>query len=117
TRRSPPAARASATMASTSAGSAGPSPSHPRWQWSSIRRTVTTAHASGTPPRRSAVGPCPRRWSATTAAVADAGAIRLLGPVRLVTGTGDEVGFRGHAARLLAWLALGPRRAWAAAEL
>ena len=47
----------------------------------------------------------------------DAGAIRLLGPVRLVTGTGDEVGFRGHAARLLAWLALRPGQAWTADEL
>ncbi len=42
--------------------------------------------------------------------------VRLLGPVRLATGTG-EVGLRGHAARLLAWLALRPGRAWAADDL
>ena len=44
-------------------------------------------------------------------------AVRLLGPVRLVTTTGAEMGFRGHAARLLAWLALHPDRVWAADDL
>jgi DNA-binding SARP family transcriptional activator/predicted ATPase len=48
---------------------------------------------------------------------ADAVAVRLLGPVRLVTTTGAEMGFRGHAARLLAWLALHPDRVWAADDL
>ena len=49
--------------------------------------------------------------------MAGAVAVRLLGPVRLVTSTGAEVGFRGHAARLLAWLALHPDRVWAADDL
>ena len=44
-------------------------------------------------------------------------AVRLLGPVRLVTGDGAELSFRGHAARLLAWLALRPGRAFSADEL
>jgi DNA-binding SARP family transcriptional activator len=44
-------------------------------------------------------------------------AIRLLGPVCLVTGAHTEVGPRGHGARLLAWLALRPGRAWAADDL
>ncbi len=43
-------------------------------------------------------------------------AIRLLGPVRLVT-PGAETGLRGHAARLLAWLALRTDRVWAADDL
>ena len=42
--------------------------------------------------------------------------IRLLGPVRLVSATAD-VGLRGHAAHLLAWLALRPGRPWAADDL
>ena len=44
-------------------------------------------------------------------------AIRLLGPVRLTTADGAEVGLRGHRARLLAWLALRPGRPWAADDL
>jgi DNA-binding SARP family transcriptional activator len=44
-------------------------------------------------------------------------AIRLLGPVRLVTAARAEVGPRGHGARLLAWLALRAGRAWAADDL
>ena len=43
-------------------------------------------------------------------------AIRLLGSVRLVT-PGGEIGLRGHAARLLAWLALRAGRPWAADDL
>ncbi len=43
-------------------------------------------------------------------------AIRLLGPVRLVT-RGGEATFRGHTARLLAWMALRPGRAWTTDEL
>ncbi len=43
-------------------------------------------------------------------------AIRLLGPLRLVTG-GGEATFRGHAARLLAWMALRPGRAWTTDDL
>ena len=44
-------------------------------------------------------------------------AVRLLGPVRLVTNSGTEVAFRGHVSRLLAWLALHPDRAWTADDL
>jgi DNA-binding SARP family transcriptional activator len=44
-------------------------------------------------------------------------AVRLLGPVRLVTGNGAELTFRGHAARLLAWLALRPGRASTAEDI
>jgi predicted ATPase/DNA-binding SARP family transcriptional activator len=44
-------------------------------------------------------------------------AIRLLGPVRVVTVGHGEVGPRGHGARLLAWLALRPGRTWAADDL
>jgi DNA-binding SARP family transcriptional activator/predicted ATPase len=44
-------------------------------------------------------------------------AIRLIGPVRLVTAAHAEIGPRGHGARLLAWLALRPGRAWAADDL
>jgi DNA-binding SARP family transcriptional activator/predicted ATPase len=51
------------------------------------------------------------------AAVPEPVAIRLLGPVRLVTAAHAEVGPRGHGARLLAWLALRPGRAWAAEDL
>ncbi|HKE77278.1 MAG TPA: BTAD domain-containing putative transcriptional regulator [Acidimicrobiales bacterium] len=49
--------------------------------------------------------------------MADTAAVRLLGPVRLVTGNGAELSFRGHAARLLAWFALRPGRAFSADEL
>ncbi|HZM40105.1 MAG TPA: BTAD domain-containing putative transcriptional regulator, partial [Acidimicrobiales bacterium] len=49
--------------------------------------------------------------------MADGVAVRLLGPVRLVTSTGTEVAFRGHVSRLLAWLALQPDRAWTADDL
>ena len=43
-------------------------------------------------------------------------AIRLLGPVR-VAGERGEVGLRGHGARLLAWMALRPGRAWDTTDL
>ncbi len=43
--------------------------------------------------------------------------IRVLGPVRVRTGDGTEAELRGHAAHLLAWLALHPGRAWAADDL
>jgi DNA-binding SARP family transcriptional activator/predicted ATPase len=49
--------------------------------------------------------------------MADGVAVRLLGPVRLVTNSGTEVAFRGHVARLLAWLALHPDRAWTVDDL
>jgi DNA-binding SARP family transcriptional activator len=49
--------------------------------------------------------------------MADSVAVRLLGPVRLVTTTGAEMGFRGHAARLLASLALHPDRVWSSDDL
>jgi DNA-binding SARP family transcriptional activator/predicted ATPase len=49
--------------------------------------------------------------------MADTAAVRLLGPVRLVIGNGAELSFRGHAARLLAWFALRPGRAFSADEL
>lgn len=49
--------------------------------------------------------------------MADGLVIRLLGPVRVRTGDGTEAGLRGHAAHLLAWLALHPGRAWAADDL
>jgi DNA-binding SARP family transcriptional activator len=49
--------------------------------------------------------------------MADGVAVRLLGPVRLVTNSGTEVAFRGHVARLLAWLALHPDRAWTVEDL
>jgi DNA-binding SARP family transcriptional activator/predicted ATPase len=42
--------------------------------------------------------------------------IRLLGPVGVVT-RGGEATFRGHAARLLAWIALRPGRAWTTDDL
>src|SRR5262245_22768950 len=42
--------------------------------------------------------------------------IRLLGPVRVVA-RGGEVTFRGHAARLLAWMALRPGLAWTTDDL
>jgi DNA-binding SARP family transcriptional activator/predicted ATPase len=42
--------------------------------------------------------------------------IRLLGPVRVVT-RGGEVTLRGHAARLLAWMALRPGRVWKTDDL
>ncbi len=44
-------------------------------------------------------------------------AVRLLGPVRVRTGDGSEVELRGKAARLMAWLALHPGRAWSVADL
>jgi predicted ATPase/DNA-binding SARP family transcriptional activator len=47
----------------------------------------------------------------------DALAVRLLGPVRLVTTAGAEMGFRGHAARVLASLALHPDRVWSSDDL
>ena len=57
-------------------------------------------------------------WSVCyTGRMADGPAVRLLGPVRLVTGSGKEVAFRGHVARLLAWLALQPDRAWPVDDL
>ncbi|HEX5947468.1 MAG TPA: BTAD domain-containing putative transcriptional regulator [Acidimicrobiales bacterium] len=43
--------------------------------------------------------------------------VRLLGPVRVLTGEGSEVELRGNAARLTAWLALHPGRAWSVADL
>src|SRR5262245_35797565 len=49
--------------------------------------------------------------------MADAVAVLLLGPVRLVTRTGAEMGFRGHAARVLASLALHPDRVWSSDDL
>src|SRR5262245_54765734 len=49
--------------------------------------------------------------------MADGAAVRLLGPVRLVTNSGTEVAFRGHVARLLAWLALQPDGAWTVEDL
>jgi DNA-binding SARP family transcriptional activator/predicted ATPase len=48
--------------------------------------------------------------------MADEVAIRLLGPVRVVTRDGEAT-FRGHAARLLAWMALRPGRAWTTDDL
>jgi DNA-binding SARP family transcriptional activator/predicted ATPase len=56
-------------------------------------------------------GPC------YTGCMADGVAVRLLGPVRLVTSSGTDVAFRGHVARLLAWLALQPDRAWTVDDL
>ncbi|HET6951449.1 MAG TPA: BTAD domain-containing putative transcriptional regulator [Acidimicrobiales bacterium] len=49
--------------------------------------------------------------------MADGVRVRLLGPVGLITSAGVEMAFRGHAARLLAWLALRPGRVWTAADL
>ncbi len=43
--------------------------------------------------------------------------VRVLGPVRMRTGDGTEAELRGHAAHLLAWLALHPGRAWTADDL
>src|SRR5262245_42716834 len=49
--------------------------------------------------------------------MADMVAVRLLGPVRLVTSAGTELTFRGHAGRVLAWLALRPSQAATAEDL
>ena len=95
-------------MRSTASGSAG-------------RRRPPTPGGSGC---RSSAGPRARRlprrpaWPVCyTRAHGGRRAVRLLGPVRLVTSSGAEVAFRGHVARLLAWLALRPDRAWPADDL
>jgi predicted ATPase/DNA-binding SARP family transcriptional activator len=49
--------------------------------------------------------------------MADGVMVRLLGPVRVRGTDGTDVVLRGHAAHLLAWLALHPGRAWPADDL
>ena len=49
--------------------------------------------------------------------MADGVVVRLLGPVRVRGTDGAEVVLRGHAAHVLAWLALHPGRAWPADDL